>query len=69
MLGQSRNQTAEPAGQGAEQMVAKEPPVGVRFPAEVKAALEKLAKADDRSISYVINKIVAEYLRTRKLIK
>jgi predicted transcriptional regulator len=50
-------------------MVAKEPPVGVRFPVEIKAALEKLAKADDRSISYVINKIVAEYLRARKLIK
>ena len=50
-------------------MVAKEPPVGVRFPAEVKAALEKLAKADDRSISNVINKIVTEYLRARKLIK
>jgi hypothetical protein len=31
--------------------------------------LEKLAKADDRTISYVINKIVAEYLRAKKLIK
>jgi hypothetical protein len=28
-----------------------------------------LAKADDRSVSYVINKILAEYLRNRKLIK
>jgi hypothetical protein len=52
-----------------ESMVAKEPPVGVRFPKEVKQALDKLAKADDRSLSYVINKIVAEYLRARKLIK
>jgi hypothetical protein len=69
MVGQSRSQAAEPVGRGNEQMVAKEPPVGVRFPAEVKAALEKLAKADDRSISYVLNKIVAEYLRARKLIK
>jgi hypothetical protein len=43
--------------------------VGVRFPLEVKNALEKLAKADDGSISYVINKIVADYLRARKLIK
>lgn len=50
-------------------MVAKEPPVGVRLPKDVKAALEKLAKDDDRSLSYVINKIVAEYLRARKLIK
>jgi hypothetical protein len=67
MLGQSRSQTAELAG--AEPMVPKEPPVGVRFPVDVKNALEKLAKADDRSISYIINKIVAEYLRARNLIK
>jgi hypothetical protein len=50
-------------------MVAKEPPVGVRFPTDVKAALEKLAKDDDRSLSYVVNKLVAETLRARKLIK
>jgi hypothetical protein len=36
---------------------------------DVKAALEKMAKADDRSLSYVINKIVADYLKARKLIK
>jgi hypothetical protein len=52
-----------------EPMVAKEPPVGVRFPKDVKQALDKLAAADDRSLAYVINKIVAEYLRARKLIK
>lgn len=50
-------------------MVAKGPPIGVRVPPEVRAALEKLAKADDRSVSYVINKILAEYLRAKKLIK
>jgi predicted transcriptional regulator len=50
-------------------MIAKEPPIGVRFPKDVKAALEKMAKADDRSLSYVINKIVADYLKARKLIK
>ena len=33
------------------------------------AALEKLAKADDRTVSYMINKILAEYLRAHKLIK
>jgi hypothetical protein len=44
-------------------------PLGVRFTAEVKAALEKLAKTDDRSISYVIGKIVTDDLRARKLIK
>ena len=69
MVRQSRALTVDSTAGTEEQMVAKEPPVGVRFPADVKAALEKLAKADDRSISYVINKIVAEYLRARKLIK
>ena len=49
--------------------MGSKPLVGVRFPPEMKAALEKLAKADDRSLSYVIIKIVGEYLRARKLIK
>jgi hypothetical protein len=65
MLGQSRSPAADIEGE----LMAPKPLVGVRFPVEVKAALEKLAKADDRSISYVLNKIVAEYLRARKLIK
>jgi predicted transcriptional regulator len=47
----------------------KEPPIGVRFQSDVKAALEKLAKAEDRTIGNLVNRIVAEYLRTRKLIK
>jgi hypothetical protein len=51
-----------------EPMVPK-PLIGLRVPPEVKAALEKLAKADDRTISYVINKILREYLRAKKLIK
>jgi predicted transcriptional regulator len=49
--------------------MAKEPPIGVRLEAEVKAALEKLAKQEDRSISYLISKIVTDYLRSKKLIK
>jgi predicted DNA-binding protein len=65
MLGQAKTRPTEIS----EQMVAKEPPVGVRFPREVKEALDKLAKADDRSLSYIINRIVSEYLRARKLIK
>ena len=36
---------------------------------ESKAALEKLAKAEDRTIGNLVNRIVAEYLRARKLIK
>jgi hypothetical protein len=55
-------------GQEIDKM-PKEPPVGVRFQKEVKLALEKLARSDDRTISYVINKIVVEYLRAKKLIK
>jgi hypothetical protein len=47
----------------------KAPPIGVRFQSDVKAALEKLAKAEDRTIGNLVNRIVAEYLRARKLIK
>ena len=41
----------------------------VRLPPDILAALEKLAKADNRTVSYMINKILAEYLRAHKLIK
>ena len=58
-----------PSGKPSGPLGPKEAPIGVRFQSDVKAALEKLAKADDRSISYVINKIVTDYLRARKLIK
>jgi hypothetical protein len=47
----------------------KESPIGVRFQSDVKAALEKLAKTEDRTIGNLVNRIVAEYLRGRKLIK
>ncbi len=49
--------------------MAKEPPIGVRLETDVRAALEKLAKSEDRSISYMIGKIVADYLRAKKLLK
>lgn len=52
-----------------DQVTAKGPPVSVRLPDDIKAALEKLAKDDDRSVSYIIIKILREYLRARKLIK
>ena len=61
MLGRSASQTASLE---LEQVTAKGPPIGVRVPPEVRIALEKLAKADDRSVS-----ILAEYLRAKKLIK
>jgi predicted transcriptional regulator len=66
MIERGESQTVE---REQEQVTAKGPPIGVRLPSDVQAALEKLAKADDRSLSYVINKILAEYLRARKLIK
>jgi hypothetical protein len=44
-------------------------PAGVRLDDNVREALEKLARDDDRSISYMINKILTEYLRARKLLK
>jgi predicted transcriptional regulator len=49
--------------------MAKGPTAGVRFEVEVKAALEKLAAKDDRTVSYLVNKIVADYLRAKRLIK
>lgn len=52
-----------------DEAMAPKPQIGVRVLPEVKAALEKLAKKDDRAIAYVVNKIVEEYLRAKKLIK
>ena len=49
--------------------MAKGPPIGVRLEADVRAALEKLAKQEDRSISYLMGKIVADYLRSKRLLK
>jgi predicted transcriptional regulator len=49
--------------------MAKTPPIGVRMEADIRAALEKLAKAEDRSVAYLINRIVADYLRAKKLLR
>jgi hypothetical protein len=38
-------------------------PLGFRVEPEVKAALEKAAKADMRSVSSLIEKILVEWLR------
>jgi predicted transcriptional regulator len=43
--------------------------LSVRIQKDLRAALEKLARDDDQTLSYVTNKILAEYLRARKLIK
>jgi hypothetical protein len=40
-------------------------PVSVRLQPETKAALEKAAKADTRSVSSLIEKLLVDYLRER----
>lgn len=46
-------------------MAGKTAPVSVRLPPEVKAALERAAKADTRSLSSLIEKILTDWLKTR----
>ena len=41
----------------------KTDPIGVRFSTDERAALEKAAAADDRSMSALARKIVVEWLR------
>lgn len=41
------------------------PPYTFRFNPKSKAELEKIAKADNRSLGYVLNIIVAEYLASQ----
>ncbi len=42
--------------------MTKTQPVGVRLDPEMKAALELLAKADRRSLSSLITKIISEWM-------
>lgn len=49
--------------------MAKTPPLGVRLDPEVKAALERAAAADDRPLSALIAKIVAEWVRREGWLK
>lgn len=44
--------------------MAKTTPLGIRFSPEVKAALDKAAKDEARSLSNLIERIVAEWLRS-----
>lgn len=45
-------------------MASKTAPVSVRLPPEIKAALERAAKADTRSLSSLIEKILTDWLKT-----
>lgn len=49
-------------------MVKKEP-VSVRFDADVLAALQKIATKEERTISFMINRIVRDYLKAKKVLK
>lgn len=43
--------------------------IGVRFSASEKAALEKYAKVEERPVSVMLRKIVADHLREKGLLK
>ena len=49
--------------------MGKTPSLGVRVQPETKAALEKAAKDDMRSISSLIEKILVEWLRAKGYLK
>jgi hypothetical protein len=42
--------------------MTKSDPTSIRFPPEVKAAIEKAAKEDQRSVSVMIERIVRAWL-------
>lgn len=44
-------------------------PVSIRLQPEVKAALEKAAKADARSLSSLAEKVLMDYLRKNGFLK
>lgn len=43
-------------------MAKKSEMIGFKTTPEIKAALEKIAESEDRTISYIINRILEEYL-------
>lgn len=46
-------------------MSSKSAPVSVRLPIDVKAAAEKAAKDDTRSLSSLIEKLLTEHLKEK----
>ena len=48
--------------------MGKTPSLGVRLHPETKAALEKAAKADMRSVSSMVEKILTEWLREHRFL-
>lgn len=47
----------------------KTTPVSVRLPQAVKSALDKAAKADTRSLSSMVEKVLVDYLKQRGFLK
>jgi hypothetical protein len=45
------------------------PPLSVRFDQDVRAGLEKAAKADMRPVSHLVQKIVADWLKEKGFLK
>ena len=48
--------------------MAKEAALSFRVPGEVKEALEKAAKADDRSVSSLVERILKAWLAEQKFL-
>ena len=44
----------------------KTPPIGIRLSAEERAALTRAAAADDRSLSALARKVLADWLRRNR---
>lgn len=51
---------------GAVIMAKKSEMIGFKTTPEIKQALEKIAEAEDRTVSYIINRILEEYLKIEK---
>lgn len=56
--------TAKPSAKA--QGEARSETISIRVDAETKAALERAAAEDDRTVSYLVQKIIREWLKTAK---
>jgi len=41
-------------------------PISIRLEPDVKAALQQIATAEDRSLSYLINRVLRQYVESAK---
>ena len=47
-------------------MSKKSEMIGFKTTPEIKKALEEIAESEDRTVSYIVNKILKKYLEGRK---